>query len=385
VAGYIGLDINYRYQINGGPMMESLDGGYRAVIDLKLGHNLITVKTYTWGNKLIAKIQKYVILDPLCRLSNRQLLYMAEDDMSGTTVIDPVNNFVVGYLKGIAITAASPDGKYVVSDQRKFLPVNDPSVEKPWPFQWLARPLFSPDGRYAYCGYERCDLSTWKTEPLLLHPMYGRGNGSEVLTGGSLMTWEILSVNNVQNVYAILMDPSLAVTDTFVLNSGQPYANFSPNGNVAIADWYWGGEGFLKVGSVKTKTYRQFRGLCDFMGDVVFTPDSKWAIVGSYGNEWQSRTSGRLYVIELATRAVRRFAYCYGGNSLALSPDGGTLYATSRWALIYWECGYRHHRGVDVFNFKDGYLTGTKTYYLGSPNMSYYPPNGRLILKPAGR
>jgi len=169
-----------------------------------------------------------------------------------------------------------------------------------------------------------------------------------------------------------------------VLAGSPPNVDLSidPTKTYQVTDWYAWASGGMEIKNLHTGKKYEHDGLSDYMGDVVFTPDGKWAFIGSFGNSYYG--GGKIYVVELSSGKIKSNYSQYGSNSLAISPSGKTIYATSYWTNDEKGQGSKDHRGVEVFSFDGkGKLSLVESYFLN--NSVGYASQGLLVLKPAGK
>lgn len=175
------------------------------------------------------------------------------------------------------------------------------------------------------------------------------------------------------------------VDHPWIVLAGRPDSidkSIDPTGKYQVTDWYAWASGSIEVKNLRTGKTHETAGLSDYMGDVVFSPDGKWGYVGSYGNSYYG--GGNVYVVELSTGKIKNKYGQFGASSLAISPSGKTVYASSHWTDDEKGQGSKDHRGVEVLKADGkGKLSLDKSYYLKSTNG--YASTGLLTLKPAAK
>jgi hypothetical protein len=372
---------DYYVSVNGRTKARSTERGYRLVVDLKLGANVLTAVIYDNKGKKKSTITKTVICDPLYKMSNRELLYAADDTGGDTFVLDPVGGYQVGYLSGIQIIAASPDGKWVVDANHNYLSVDDPSLvkEAPYRYGWI-KPTFSVGGRYVWTDNYWADLKTWT----LISSDFPAdvGEGSVAFKNGTLMVEEYDYLSHTAE-FKVFSGDQLIKTYT-VENSAFMWGTIDPTGNYLVSSYYGSASGAVHLYHIKTGKSAYFYDLSDFTGNVTFTPDGKWAIIGSWGNS--AFGGGYIYVFDVVNRKLKGTYPCWGSSSTAVSQSGRTVYTTSRFHETYGDdWGSMDHRGVEVFSFSSGKLSLAKSFYLKASTNYPYPPDGLIIYKRAGK
>ena len=359
------------------------------------GVNSFLIKAWKNDGTLLWSVTKTINRDSNYSLAGRELLYASVPDLANnavtdTVVIDPAANVILGYLPGEQVTAADPQGQFVVAfdgtanhtysavtgQKGNALPFTTGATSPQYP-------LMTTDG-YGYWGNQKIQWSSGSLMSATL-PESVDSRRCSLLSGG------LIGVCNFANVY--VMDESSIISThpagAYAVNHA--CAAISPDGNYAVETSFAYASGAIQMFRLKDGSMAQ-NPTSDYLREIVLSADGTQAIIGSYGNSYYG--GGGIYVVGITTGGILLpygnrgpVASQFGASSVALGHDK-TVYASTRFLQAVGGTVAQHgtpeNRGVAAFTFSpDGYLHLKAEYFLAAQHD--YADGHRIVVKPAAR
>jgi hypothetical protein len=360
---------------------------------LNQGTNSFLVKAWNTAGTLLWSVTNTVIRDTNYSLAGRELLYASVPDLTNsaitdTVVIDPAANVVLGYLPGEEVTAADPQGQFVVAFDGTANHVYSTVTGRKGivlPFTAGAAsaqyPLMTADG-YGYWGNQKIRWSNGSLLPVTL-PLSVDSRRCSLLSGG------LLGVCDFSHVYVMNESSVINTYTAGVALANHSYAAITPDGAYALETSFASAQGAIQSFRLKDGADCE-NPASDYLEEIVLSADGTQAIIGAYGNSWYG--GGGIYVVGITTGGMLLpygntgpVVTQFGASSVALGHDG-TVYTSARFlqavggTVPQW--GMPDNRGVAAFTFgSDGYLYLTAKYFLA--DWQGYDSGHRIIVKPA--
>ena len=369
IAGYTITTAN-EVTVNGSPLAaESMDviGNFVISVTLATGDNLIdlTIRDQTGVQTTTTKIVTY---DPAYSTAARRLLYVdtvalgaGVPAVPGTIVIDIDADTILGLISDRHIVGIAPQGTEVYFSDRTVFSTSSHQLLRTLGFSTDIPGngfVVAPDGTRLYAGNERLDVSTnTRLDNLPVNITTGSSWSGAPIPGGPAIS---------ADGRLIYCCDSFTLIDTQVntstqLGIGGNYLSdiaVSPDQERLLFSRYSYGAG--QVSAYSTTEFSQLgtvAGLGDFMGEIEFSSDGQFAVVGSAGNP--AAMSGQLSVVDLNDMRIVSQTTLPLADNLATSSNNEFYVASGENSLF-------RRQGVSVFVLdRTGNMMRTKTYYLG--------------------
>lgn len=343
------------------------EGNFAVAVPLVEGDNLLQLVIKS-GEAIIATAEKTVHYTENLSTRGKRLIYVDSvavgegvPALPGTIVIDLDNDTLLGLIKDKHVVGISPDGSEIYASDRSVISTDTHRVLRTLPFT-LDIPnngfIVSPDGTRLYSRNERLDVasntllenlpvdivtgSSWAGAPIPGGPEIS-ADGRKIYCGNDLMIIDTLNnaVTNTGIIGHFMSDIALIPDQSKILVSEYSYAN----GRLSV---YYA-ETFEPLATIG--------GLGDFTGEIAFSKDGLWAIVGSAGNPaW---ASGRVTTIDLAQLKEISQRTVPLADNLATSGNNEFFVSSG-------ESGLFRRLGIDVYVLEpSGDLVRTKSFFLG--------------------
>lgn len=360
--------------INGDTLLESMygpGGSFASIVLLSQGENVVGVEISTTMN-LISRSEKTITYDPAYSTADHKLVYVdvilltdVAPEISGTAVIDPVNNIVLGIIPDKHIVGISPNGEEIYFSDRSVYSTATHQQTDVLAFSADIPSngfLVSPDGTMLYSRAERLDVATnallanlptdittgssWASAPIPGGPVI-TSDGARIFCGGYVRMIDTVANTVVDTGISVSFASDLALSADDSLLFASQYAYTS--GSVGIYDT----QTYASVASVS--------GIGDFAGEIAVLPNGDFA-VGSSGNP-QSSTDGRVMLVHQSSPTSTGFTKLDSksiplADNLAASEAGELFVSAGNTSLPL-------RVGVDVYDASAGSLNLVKTIFLG--------------------
>ncbi|MCA9468218.1 MAG: hypothetical protein KC643_22650, partial [Nitrospira sp.] len=355
-----------KVSLSGEPLSLDDQGTFVQSTVLNLGENVLDLSI---ENPLgqVEHIQKVVTYNPQFNTSDRRVAYVdivqgANGAVDGTVAVDLDQNVFLGLLPDKHVRGISPDGTELYMGDRSVIAtafhqnVGLLSFRDPIPWNGF---LVSGDGMWLYSRNEKVNRFTRAVETLLpLSIVTGASFGGAVVPGTPVITSDGIQI------YCCSASDSVNVLNTVTnqmtnihLPTDRVYQSdlaVSPDGRFLAKSSYSGANGNT-IGFYDVPTFNQM-GLVpvggDFIGQVGFSSDSRYAFVGSSGNPQYK--GGKVSVINLATMEVLDSMAIDLADNLIVSKENEIIVSSG------------NRLGIDLLGLDStDKLSRIKSYFLG--------------------
>lgn len=376
--------------------LSSIDeaGNFAVVVPLSEGQNTIELAFHAiTGGEITRTVRKTIRADASFSTAGRRLVYVdcvpaggLSPVLDGTVVVDLDSNSLLGFIPGLHVRGASPDGRETYFGDRSALGTDFHQTLRVLPFSSeipLNGFLVTPDGRHHFSGDEILNVaqnqiltnrlpvniisgSSWAGAPVPGGPAISP-DGRWIFCNESLnrVDWKSGEITNTGLHALFYSDTIVAGTKNLLLISEYSFAE----GRVKVYD----------AGTFEEKAV--ISGLSDFAGQLGLLGE-RYCVVGAGGNAaWRN---GSLTVIDLDSYSMVATV----GLPLAdnLTVDGRSEIYVSAGTSD----GPCSRIGVDVFKFEpEKGLTRVKTFRLGvnrslsTVGAPQFDAIRRIVFKPA--
>ncbi len=393
IAGYTVTTTN-EVTVNGSALAAaSMDakGNFVASVTLATGDNLIdlTIRDQTGVQTTTTKIVTY---DPAYSTAAKRLLYVdtvalgaGVPAVPGTIVIDVDADTILGLMPNRHVVGIAPQGTEVYFSDRTVFSTSSHQLLRTLGFTTDIPGngfVVAPDGTRLYAGNERLDVSTnTRLDNLPVNITTGSSWNSAPIPGGPAISADgrlIYCCNSFT-----LIDTQVNTSTQFAM-AGNYLSDIaiSPDQERLLFSRYSYGDGQISAYSTtEFSPLGTVNGLGDFIGEIEFSRDGQFAVVGSAGNP--ASTSGQLSVVNLNDMRIVAQTTLPLADNLATSGYNEFYVASGENSLF-------RRQGVSVFVLdRTGNLVRTKTYFLGIN--AFTPATGtphqdqirRIVFKPA--
>jgi exo-beta-1,3-glucanase (GH17 family) len=357
------------------------NGTFATTVTLVEGVNTIEVVTTSEG-VTISDTLKTIVYDPVYSTADKRLLYVDVTTVNenapiveGTVVIDVDTDVVLGILLNHHIVGIAPNGSEIYFADRIVVDTATHRFSRTLPFTSNLVPngtIVSPDGTRIYAGVECVDVLTnallegslpqsvtlqysWASEPI--------PGGSGISPDGTRIYWDGMIVIDTQS-NALLQSEYLSYFSSPFLGD----VTVTPDGSTVAFSLYSyasGGIALYDALTFEPKVVLEEESIGDYAGEIVFTDDGAFMIVGSSGNS-SSAVDGRVTVFSMSDYAIL---------SQTALPLSANLVVSSRNEVFVssGEAGLVSKAGVNVYalDTSNGSLVLAKTYGLSINTWEY--------------
>ena len=396
IAGYTVAATN-QVSVNGSALTaESMDAKGNFVVSepLATGDNLIDL-TIRDDYGVQTTTTKIVTYDPAYSTATRRLLYVDTVALGagipavpGTIVIDIDADTILGLIPNRHVVGIAAHGREIYFSDRTVFSTGNHQLLRTLGFSTDIQGngfVVAPDGTRLYAGSERLDLSSnTRLANLPANIATGSSWAGAPIPGDPAISADGRLIYCC-NSFTVIDTQANTTTQLSIAGSYLSDIAVSPDQERLLFSTYSYGDG--QISAYSTTQYSPLgtvRGLGDFVGEIQFSSDGQFAVVGSAGNP-ASSTSGQLSAVDLnAMRIVSQTTLPLADN-LASSGNNEFYVASGENALF-------RRQGVSVFVLDPtGNLVRTKTYYLGVN--TFAPATGtpqqdqirRIVFKPANQ
>jgi exo-beta-1,3-glucanase (GH17 family)/DNA-binding beta-propeller fold protein YncE len=371
-------------------------GDYAVVVPLSAGANPIELRIESPAGDLLSEVTRTVTFDPNLSTVGDRLLYVDVVDLdgdlprlSGTVVLDLDGNGILGVIEDEHVRGIAPDGREIYTAARTVISTGSHRELRTLPF---TRDVpsngfqVSPDGERLYARDEIVDVGGNQLLPDRL-PLSIETSGS--YSSAPIPGDPALSVDG-RSLYCrsdvTRMDPtSRTVQDSRGSNLAyETDLALTPDGSALLVANYSfaAGRVFVYDASNLGTLLHTVTGLGDFAGEIAFSADGSWAVIGSAGNP-SYETDGRVAVIDLGSWQKHDQLRVPLADNLATSGNNEFFVASGQNDLL-------RRLGIQVLVLsRSGTLERAKTFFLGInrfEDSSGEPSNDRIrkiVFKPA--
>lgn len=364
--------------LNGVPV-ELSSGGFLQTADLALGENNFSLQAMN-GNTVMDKTSKTVNYDPAFRTDTKKLLYVRAESAAGdSVVIDLDGKHLLGVMNPIVATSTS--GRFIVDTSHNVYSTKTHQCVGLLPLPGTY-PVFNSTDTFCYSGSEKAAFVEREPGPAAdCNSLYSSDPATNVLSIDSRYSRiypdnQLITVSGYPRaVYTVnLLGNTASELTTFTVTNAY-FTSFASDASkhYGFATSYGWASGNVDIINLTTGEETSLGGFSDYVGQVAFTIDGKYALVGSYGNSYYG--GGGINTVDIAARTKTETLTQFGASSVVVGADG-LAYSTSRYCDSQ---GSPDRRGADVYSVSNGKLNLLRSFFLNLPHQ--YVTDPAIILK----
>jgi len=379
-------------KLNGSPLPPSAmdgEGNFAVSVHLTNGQNLLKLEIESEDGENIKTIEKTVNFNEDLSTGGKKLIYIDSVDLDndvpalpGTIVIDLNENTFLGLIENKHVVGISPDGSEIYMSDRTVINTDTHRELRTLPFtQDIPGNGFivSPDGTRLYSRNERVEVSSnTLIENLPIDIVTGSSWAIAPIPGGPTISADGRKIYCGNDIKIIDTVEDTAI-ETNISGHFMSDIALSPDGSKILVSEYSSAQGRLDV--YDAHTFEQIpdgtiSGLGDFTGEIEFSNDGQFVVVGSSGNP-VSAINGQVTVINLdELKVISQINVPLADN---LTTSGNNEFFISSGSMP----------GIDIYVLEsNGSLVKKQTFFLGINNFkaSMGKPESdqirRIIFKP---